>query len=285
MIVLRLAQRIARSRRGQAVLTRPVPERIASALIRATTLRNPFRFIWRELSGSDALGRYRLRRSGRLVCLRHNTADPIVLQEIFYSGHYVPPNRVANFLEGLGGAPRVLDLGANIGLFGVWVLERFPDAEITAFEPDPSNAAVARCCIAANAVGNRWRLVEAAAASADGRAPFVSGEYLRSRLAPEAGGLEVETVDILPYFKGVDLAKIDIEGGEWAILGDPRFRELDVPVIALEYHSDQAPGRDPQAVALDALAEAGYEAEVVEEFGLDQGMLWAWRPEVSSARS
>jgi len=256
-----------------------------TVVIQASTVRPSLRFIWRELSASGRLARYRLRRSGRAVFVRHNTADPLVLQEIFYTGHYELPDRVARFLDGLGRPPHILDLGANIGLFGVWALARFPDAEITAFEPDPTNAAVARRCIEVNAAGDRWRLIEAAATDRDGRATFLSGEFSRSRIEPDAGGLDVEAVDVFPYFDGVDLAKVDIEGGEWAILADPRFRQLAVPALVLEYHPDQAPGPDPRAAALAAIGEAGYEAEVVDEFGPGQGMLWAWRPAVSSARS
>ena len=208
--------------------------------------------------------------------IRHNTADPLVLDEIFYTGHYELPDDVARRLAALGRPPVLLDLGANIGLFGVWALDRFPGSTITAFEPDPTNAAVARLCIQANEAGDSWRLVEAAATASDGRVSFVSGEFSRSRI--EAGGdAEVEAVDVFPYFEDVDFAKVDIEGGEWEILGDPRFKELGLTALALEYHRDQAPGADPRALALEAVRQAGYEARVVDEFGPGQGMLWAWR--------
>lgn len=277
MIVWRVVQRVARTRSAQAFLQRPWPARIASVLIHASTVHRSHRFAWRELSGSRRLARYRLRRSGRIVFIRHNTADPVVLAEIFYSSHYAVPDQVARVLDGLNRPPALLDLGANIGLFGLWALDRFPGAEITAFEPDPTNAAIARRCIEASGAADRWRLIEAAAADRDGRVSFLSGEFCRSRIEPQHGGLQVEAVDVFPYFEGIDLAKVDIEGGEWAILGDPRFRTLDVPAVVLEYHSDQAPGPDPRGLALEAVRDAGYEAEVVDEFGPGQGMLWAWR--------
>ena len=285
MSVLPIVERVARSGLTQAVLGRPRAERVATVMVQASTIKEPIRFVWRELSASGCLARYRLRRSDRPVFVRHNTADPIVLQEIFSSGHYRLPDHIAAFLDGLGRPPRILDLGANIGLFGVWALDRFPGAEITAFEPDPANAAVARRSMQANDGSPRWRLIEAAATNRDGRATFLAGEFSRSRLEPDAGGLEVETVDVFPHLEGVDLAKVDIEGGEWAIVGDPRFRELRVPVVALEYHGDQAPADDPRAAALEAVGAAGYESDVVDEFGPGQGMLWAWRPSVASARS
>jgi FkbM family methyltransferase len=250
---------------------------VASVLIQASTVRGSVRFVLRELSASGLLTRYRLRGSGRPVFIRHNTADPLVLDEIFYTGHYELPDEIARLLDGLGRPPRVLDLGANIGLFGVWALDRLPGAAITAFEPDPTNAAVARRCIEANAAGDRWQLIEAAAGNRDGRIGFRAGEYSRSRIEPNGDGLEVDAVDVFPHFEGIDFAKVDIEGGEWAILTDPRFRRLEVPVMVLEYHPDQAPGPDPRALALEVVQGAGYETEVVYEFAPGQGMLWAWR--------
>jgi len=260
---------------GQALLTRPRIDRVAQVCIQATTVRDPVRFAVRELSASGRLSRYRLRGSGRPVFIRHNTADPLVLEEVFYAGHYEPPAEVVAVLDGLTRPPRIVDLGANIGLFGVWALERHPEAEITAFEPDRANAAVARLCIEANGASERWRLIEAAASDRHGRISFISGAYSRSRIG--AGGDEVDAVDVFPYLEDVDLLKVDIEGGEWALLADPRFVELAVPALVLEYHRDQAPGPDSQAAALEAIRGAGYETRVVAEFEQGQGQLWAWR--------
>jgi FkbM family methyltransferase len=249
-----LAQRIARSVVGQAVLTRPRIERVVQVCIQATTVREPVRFVVRELSASGRLSRYRLRSSGRLVLVRHNTADPLVLEEVFYARHYETPPEVATVLDGLGRPPRVVDL---------------------AFEPDRANAAVARLCIDANAAADQWRLIEAAAADRDGRVSFISGDYSRSRIGE--GSDEVEAVDIFPYLEGADFVKIDIEGGEWALLADRRFEKLAAPVLVLEYHRDQAPGQNPQADALAAVRRAGYETRVVAEFEPGQGLLWGWR--------
>jgi FkbM family methyltransferase len=271
-----LVQRVARTEAAQRILRRRRAARFGQALIQATTVRRPIRFVYRELAGSHALERYRLRRSGRPVFIRHNTEDPFVLSEIFYTGHYEVPDHVGFLLERLGRPPIVLDLGANIGLFGVWALERFPGSRVTAFEPDPTNAEVARLCIDASGMGDKWRLLEAAATAHDGPVPFVAGEFSRSRIELQGGAL-VEGVDVLPYLEEADLAKIDIEGGEWAILDDPRFQELDLTALVLEYHPDQAPGPDSRTLALDAVHAAGYEATVVDEFGVGHGILWAWR--------
>jgi FkbM family methyltransferase len=268
---------VARTHRAQSILRRPRVARVISVLIQASTVRGSLRFVYRELSASGSLSRYALRRTGRPIFVRHNTADPLVLDEIFYTGHYELPEEVARVLDGLGRPPRILDLGANIGLFGVWALDRFPGAEITAFEPDPTNAEVARLCIDANAAGRHWRLIEAAAGNRDGRIGFRAGEFSRSRIEPEGSGMYVDAVDVFPYLEGIDLAKVDVEGAEWAVLTDPRFLQLQVPALVLEYHPDQAPGSDPRRLALEIVEGAGYETKLVFEFSPDQGMFWAWR--------
>jgi len=272
-----LVQRVARTESAQRILSRPRAERVAQVLIQAATVRERARFVYLELSASFRLARYRLRRSGRPIYIRHNTVDPLVLDEIFYTGHYTLPDEVESVLAGLGRPPVILDLGANVGLFGVWALDRFPGCTITAFEPDTTNAAVAQMTMDANDVGERWRLNKAAAAAHNGRVSFLSGEFSRSRIDAE-GGTEVEAVDVFPYLEGVDFAKIDIEGGEWEILGDPRFQELELPALVLEFHPDQAPGPDPRGLALDTLGRAGYETQLVYDFAPGQGMVWAWQP-------
>jgi hypothetical protein len=72
---------------------------------------------------------------------------------------------------------------------------------------------------------------------------------------------------------------MDIEGGEWAILGDPRFAAGPPQVVVMEHHPEGSPGPDPRAAALEALARAGLTATASIFLRADgYGMLWAWRP-------
>ena len=271
-------QRVARTRPARALLTRPRVERVVSAGLESTAVRGSARFVFRELSGRDVVVRYELRSSGRPIYLRHNTADAVVMREVFYTRHYDLPETVASFLGRLGRPPEIVDLGANIGLFGVLMLGRFPGARITAFEPDPSNAEIHRLSIAENDPGN-WQLVEAAASNRNGRVLFRSGEFSRSRIEAGDANDEVDAVDIFPYLDRADFAKIDIEGGEWPILGDERFTALCTPVLVLEYHSDLCPMDDPRETAFTAVTDAGYQTMSTWEFP-GQGMLWAWKPDI-----
>lgn len=123
--------------------------------------------------------------------VRHPLVDAPVLKELLAEDEYAFPKVVQDRLEPLGRPLRVLDLGGNIGLFGLRVFERFPDARVTTFEPDPRNLASLRQCAAANP-GVDWTIVPAAAGVQDGEASFVSDFALGqlTTVASEFGGHE-----------------------------------------------------------------------------------------------
>ena len=90
-------------------------------------------------------------------------------------------------------------------------------------------------------------MVAACAAERADEIEFLAGAYSLSRLAaaaeppPGARPVRVPAVDALALLEQADLAKIDIEGGEWAIVGDPRFADSAPPAVVLEYHPELCP--------------------------------------------
>lgn len=231
------------------------------------------RFLARELRPSAEPQAYRLRSNGATVFVRHGTPDVAALGEVFYERQYDPPAEVDAFLEALGHRPTILDLGANVGFFAVFAATSFPSARVIAFEPDESNVPLLRRTATAN--GWDWEVFEAAAATADGVVPFASGRFTHSRI--EEGGATVPGVDVMPFLERSDLAKIDIEGGEWAILTDERFRSAAPRALALEHHPYLCPENDPGSAARRLLREAGYEILRAIELAPGQGLLWALR--------
>ncbi len=91
------------------------------------------------------------------------------------------------------------------------------------------------------------------------------------------GSVDVPARDVFTLLEGVDLLKVDIEGAEWALLGDPRFRQLRCPVISLEYHPHQRPGPDGEQLARAALVAGGYEVLPGPGSGPELGVLWGVR--------
>jgi FkbM family methyltransferase len=231
-------------------LTAVTPLLRLSFALRASLVRERGRFVRNELRRKPAAAIYRLRESGVAVAIRHHTFDVLVLDEIFGQREYEPPPGVP-----LRNVERAVDLGANIGLFGAWLLSQFPGARIVAYEADPGNAAIHRITIEANKLIDHWRLVESFAGIAQGTTRFVTGLYAGSH---EGDGIDVPVVDVLPELASADLVKIDIEGAEWPILADNRFSELGPPIVVLEYHAEGSPDTDPAAAAERLLADAGY---------------------------
>lgn len=238
--------------------------------LRAALVRERARFVRNELRPGRVVATYRLRESGVAIALRHHTGDVMVLDEIFSQREYQLPEGIV-LAEGLN----AIDLGANIGLFGAWLLGVCPSARIVGYEPDPGNAAVHRLTIEANGLGDRWRLVEAFAGTHDGTTQFTAGLHAVSH---EGEGIEVPVVDVLPELLEADLVKIDVEGAEWPILTDPRFRDLSASVVVLEYHGDGCPDPDPAQSAEQALSAAGFEVlHTARKPAFGAGILWGRR--------
>jgi FkbM family methyltransferase len=251
-------------------LTSVTPLLRLSYSLRSTLVRERGRFIRNELRRAPVTATYHLRESGIAITIRHHTGDVMVLDEIFSQLEYEPPPGVELWPVG-----RAVDLGANMGLFGAWLFGRCPDVEIVAYEADPANAAVHRLAIGANGLEERWRLVEAFAGTQDGTTGFTTGLHAVSH---EGEGIQVTVVDVLPQLAGADLVKIDIEGAEWPILTDSRFRKLRARLVVLEYHAEGSPQPDPASAAEQALTGAGYEVHHAgRKPAFGAGLVWGVR--------
>jgi len=266
---------------------------MASAALGVT---RPVRFAGNELFGRRQVGAYRLRRSGARIFVRHPMADAWVVHEVLNRGVYRPPGHVLDLLASRERPLRIVDLGAHVGSTALMMLELFPDAHVTAFEPSPGTAALLRRTIAANGLGAQCEVCEVAAGAAPGSAQ-IEGYSLLSHLVRQGeetemtdvfpflhkfqddtgGPRAVEVVDVFPVLGEADLVKIDIEGAEWDILSDPRLAELPIAAMVLEYHPQGSPTDDAFADVRSLLGAAGF--EVGEPFDVHDGVgvVWAWR--------
>ena len=257
--------------RGLLASRRVVPT--TALVLRARTVRRSTAFVARELGRRSGPFAYTLRGGSAKVVVRHRSADVVTLGEVFHERDYEPPQEMPALDPRL-----ILDLGANVGYFGVFALERWPGVQVIGYEPDPRNAAVHARAMELNGFGSRWHLRRAAAAARGGRLRFsASGDALAH--ATEAGDLTVEAEDVLPLVARADLVKLDIEGGEWDILADPRFAAHPPAAIVLEHHPHPVAGADPAAAAVGHLRAAGLSRTATIFARADgYGMLWAWQP-------
>ena len=230
------------------------------------------RFLTFELLRRRGVRRYRLRGAGLSTAVRHPLNDMWIVDEIFVQRVYEPPPEV---LAVLPAAPRVVDLGGHAGNFALFALSRWPGSTVTSFEPNPENAALLDASRSANGVVDRWRLERAAAGVSAGQMR-VSGESFLSRVGGD-DGVEVEVRDVLPLLDTADLAKIDIEGGEWPLLEDPRLATAGVRALVLELH-ELAPGdKTYRDRAKHLLREAGFTTGPLFDERPDTACIWAWK--------
>jgi FkbM family methyltransferase len=242
-------------------------------------VRELWRFKLRERRGRGVVGAYHTRSGAIPYFIRHGTRDIGIFSEVFIVGEYEPPPAVIERLALLGRPPRVLDLGANIGLFAVLCRERWRGAQVVSVEPDPENLALLRRT-AGEAQG--IEVIAACAGREDGTVRFVAGKFGESHVAAAESAedaVELPQVDIFPIAQSVDLVKIDIEGSEWEILADPRLASLSASVLVMEWHATHCPHPDPSAAAHAALKEAGFEVVCERQPAANDGVgtLWAMR--------
>jgi FkbM family methyltransferase len=144
-----------------------------------------------------------------------------------------PPDMEGHVLEVLRGAynvpglefatpPRILDVGACVGDFGVWAAHRWPGADIRLYEPNPRALAFLREN-AARVDELRHRLVPVAVRGQAGNATLHFGRHnlgeatFHGTETHQAGSVEVDCV-AAGSLPDCDVLKIDTEGCEVEIL-------------------------------------------------------------------
>lgn len=242
-----------------------------SRALRAALTDAPARFFLSDLRGTT--GRYRVRATGQHVRLQHGTPDIATFDQTYYRHDHQPPERADAALTAMGPL-KVVDTGANIGLWSLWIAHRYRIASVTAVEPVARNVGALRANLEANLPAGAWSIVEAAVTTSDGELSFGGADTTRGHIGGQ--GSMVSAIDLFGLLEGVDLLKLDIEGAEWPIVADPRWEALSVPVVMLEHHPRDAPG-DPASSAEQALRRAGYACERTVGEADGTGVLWGVR--------
>jgi FkbM family methyltransferase len=163
-------------------------------------------------------------------------------REIFLQGCYDP-------LVPLGPSPVIFDIGANIGLASLYFLERWPDARLAAWEPNPGAFAMLERNLAAahfpraevriepTALSVEDGTVEFTAPTFDPTAVYASITREGSSTLGEWQKWEVKSVDAGRLFaEPADFLKLDIEGHEYPVLEHALPRASVTRSLAIEFH-------------------------------------------------
>lgn len=203
-------------------------------------------------------------------------------------------------------ADTFFDVGANDGIVSLRILERFPKAEVQAFEPHPVVFNKLR------AVGqNKLRCHELALSDSEGFATLYVPDYDKmSSLLPKAPSLRQGDAHVITYevrattidafcaahgIKQVDVLKVDAEGHDLAVIrgANRMLAARGIKFVYVEFSTILRQGND-QSGALYPIAEllfpyglrfiASYTEQVgtTHRFSLVSNALFALPPRVSS---
>ncbi len=148
--------------------------------------------------------------------------------------------RVPGFAAEVGDV--VLDVGANIGIFGIRQARR--GAQVLAFEPNPDAYSRLVWNVKANGLGGRVTTLPYALGDTQGRASLLrSYSTLVTQVIPDpTGDIEVRTLDdVVGQFglERVHILKLDVEGSEAAVLRGGRNSLSRVGRVVMEYHGQE----------------------------------------------
>lgn len=163
-------------------------------------------------------------------------------------------NRIYD-LGGLSGRPRLVDVGANVGLAALYWNLRYGEIRYLGFEPDPEIASICRANLATWGVGGT--LVEAAAGVRSGQTEFLrdgadGGKAVAASVSATGRTIQVRVEELAPYLdEATDLLKIDIEGGERSLLPSLAPVISRVGCLFVEWHCEPVgPSGLGEAIAL-----------------------------------
>lgn len=170
-------------------------------------------------------------------------------------------------------APRIIDGGAHMGMAVYYFKSLYPEAHITAFEPNPS----LRAMLESNIARNNFRdvtVLPCALAGEETTATFHISEQwsmagslsdFRGQHAGAASAVEVDCVPLSTYLdRPVDFLKLDIEGAEAEVLEEAAPKLGNVRHLFCEYHQGAGLPSGRLARILGILDAAGFEVQVAK---------------------
>lgn len=212
--------------------------RFAVDLLNCTRLiGNPFQAYGYLRSGRDPqVGSFRMK------CLRFQgrKEDWLAIREVLVEDEYSCIKK----LFGSDNSPRVIDLGANIGSFALRVFLCYPKAQVVSIEAADDTYRI----LEANKHANpklRWEVMNYGVWRDDGpltimrRGVSVGHRVVEGTGADVVNGISLQTLLSKLDWTHIDLIKMDIEGGEEAVIPAAIEALRRVRFLIIEIHNDR----------------------------------------------
>jgi FkbM family methyltransferase len=229
----------------------PTIRRIISDLVNCTLMmRNPFHAYGYLRSGRNPqIGDFKIES----LKFQARKEDWVAIREVLVEDEYLCMERLIPKNSG----PRVLDLGANIGSFALRVFLHCPDAQVASVEAAEDTFKILQGNRHLNS-GSDWHALNFGVWRDDGPLTLMRrGISVGHRVIEGAGDDVVQGISI-PTLLGklgwdqVDLIKMDIEGGEEAVIPAALDVLRKTRFLIVEIHSDRIDA-DPVISALQSI--------------------------------
>lgn len=216
----------------------PIIRRIILDLFNCTLMmRNPFRaYGYLRSEGNPQIGDFKL----GVLRFQARKEDWFAIREVLVEDEYFCVER----LIPENSSPRVLDLGANIGSFALRVFLHNPDAQVVSVEAADDTFKILEGNRRLNP-GSNWRVLNFGVWRDDGPLALMRrGISVGHRVIEGAGDDVVQGIS-MPTLLGklgwdqVDLIKMDIEGGEEAVIPAALGVLRKTRFLIVEIHSDR----------------------------------------------
>lgn len=161
--------------------------------------------------------------------------------------------------------PKIVDCGANIGLSIIYFKRLFPQAKIIAFEPDSKIFKLLQENLHIFGYDD-VELVNKAVWNKNGSAKFFASGDVGSRISEDenAKNIEIPTYRLQDLLgEEIDFLKMDIEGAEYNVIEDCKYKLRNVKNIFIEYHSEESTEQKLDEI-LKILKEAGFRYYIKE---------------------
>lgn len=203
----------------------------------------------KEVAQTNRFGYWQIKFRGLTIYCHDILSFYMAAKDIFL-------NRIYDFTSSKQ-KPRIVDGGGHIGLFTLFARQKYPDAQITVFEPDEESLQLLKYNLDANGASD-VTVVKAGLYSHEGKLPFGSDHSDGSSLFLEEKNTRINVVCLSHYIDAeIDFLKLNVEGAELDVLTEIESKLPLVKEMVMEYHGFPEIGQNLHTL-LTILSHAGF---------------------------